>query len=96
MPEYIDNSVFQQVLARRTFSAILVGGTASNKENDPHTSGSRTDFQCLHQVHHLKRMDADMVHVAKFVPVFTIFDHISSESAIVFDWLCELLGWLAG
>ena len=35
---------------------------------------------------------ADMVHVAKLVPVFTIFGHISSESAIVFDWLCELLG----
>ena len=30
--ESIGDSVFQQILASRTFSAILVGGTASNQE----------------------------------------------------------------
>ena len=49
--ECIDDSVNQQFLARRTLSAILVGNIASNQENAPHTSGSKTNLQRLHQVH---------------------------------------------
>ena len=90
--ECINDGVFQQVFARRTFSAILVGGTASNQENAPHTSGSRSDFQCFHQLHFSQRIVANMVHIAKAVPIFTFYEHFSSELAIVFDQLCELEG----
>ena len=65
-------NVFQHVLARRIFSAISVGSVASNQENVPHLSGSRTDFQCLHQAHFFKRIVANMSHVAKALPVFTV------------------------
>ena len=34
-----------------------------------------------------------MVHVSKVVPVFTFFEHISSQLALVFDQLCELTPW---